>query len=433
MQIVLLSGGSGKRLWPLSNDVRSKQFIKIFKAEDGTYESMVQRVYRQICKVDANAKVTIATSKSQVSAIHNQLGGAVGVSVEPCRRDTFPAIALATAYLHDVMGVGEDEAVVVCPVDPYVEDDYFAALKQLSDLAESGTANLTLMGIEPTYPSEKYGYIIPEGKDPVSVVRTFKEKPTEAVAKEYISEGALWNGGVFAYKLGYVLNRAHELIDFTDYKDLFEKYDTLTKISFDYAVVEHEQSIAVMRFKGQWKDLGTWNTLAEAMTEPTMGKVVLNDQCEDVRVINELDVPILCMGLKNVIVSASAEGILVSDTEQSSGIKPYVDAIDQPIMFSEKSWGDYRVLDSQANSLTVRLNMKPGAQMTLHSHEKRSEIWTILSGEGVAVVDGREQMVRSGDVISIPAQAKHTLKSTTALSVLEVQLGDVSLKDKKKY
>ena len=118
MQIVLLSGGSGKRLWPLSNDIRSKQFIKIFKTESGDYESMVQRVYRQICKVDAQAKVTIATSKSQVSAIHNQLGDAVGVSVEPCRRDTFPAIALATAYLHDVMGVGEEEAVVVCPVDP---------------------------------------------------------------------------------------------------------------------------------------------------------------------------------------------------------------------------------------------------------------------------------------------------------------------------
>ena len=102
MNIVLLSGGSGKRLWPLSNDTRSKQFIKIFKTEDGRYESMVQRVYRQILTVDASATVTIATSKSQVSAIHNQLGMGVGISVEPCRRDTFPAIALAAAYLHDI-------------------------------------------------------------------------------------------------------------------------------------------------------------------------------------------------------------------------------------------------------------------------------------------------------------------------------------------
>ena len=161
MNIILLSGGSGKRLWPLSNDIRSKQFIKIFKKEDGTYESMVQRVYRQIKKVDTDATVTIATGKTQVSAIHNQLGEDVGISVEPCRRDTFPAIALATAYLVDVMHVAPSESVVVCPVDPYVEDGYFEALKELSEQADKCEANLVLMGIEPTYPSEKYGYPLP--------------------------------------------------------------------------------------------------------------------------------------------------------------------------------------------------------------------------------------------------------------------------------
>ena len=120
MNIILLSGGSGKRLWPLSNDVRSKQFIKLFKNDD-EYESMVQRVYRQITTVDADAKITIATSKSQASAIKNQLGEKASICVEPCRRDTFPAIALAAAYLHDELGVDENEAVVVCPVDPYVD------------------------------------------------------------------------------------------------------------------------------------------------------------------------------------------------------------------------------------------------------------------------------------------------------------------------
>ena len=177
MNLVLLSGGSGQRLWPLSNDIRSKQFIKIFHREDGELESMVQRVYRQIKAVDTDATVTIATSKSQVSAIHNQLGEEVGISVEPCRRDTFPAIALAAAYLKDVQGVGEEESVVVCPVDPYVENDYFEALKALGDRAAVSSANLVLMGIEPTYPSEKYGYIIPIGKEQVSQVSMFKEKP----------------------------------------------------------------------------------------------------------------------------------------------------------------------------------------------------------------------------------------------------------------
>lgn len=433
MNIILLSGGSGKRLWPLSNDIRSKQFIKIFKTADG-YESMVQRVYRQITEVDKDASVTIATSKTQVSAIHNQLGDSVGVCVEPCRRDTFPAIALGTAYLHDVKGVGPDEPVVVCPVDPYVNNDYFEALKQLSDLAEKGGANLSLMGIEPTYPSEKYGYIIPENAGSVSPVRTFKEKPDAKTAEQYIAQGALWNGGVFAYRLGYVLDRAHELIDFTDHQDLFNKYETLNKISFDYAVVEHESKIQVMRFAGQWKDMGTWNTLTEAMEEPKIGKAILNDACENVHVLNELDVPVLCMGLKDVVVSASPEGILVSDKEQSSYIKPFVDKIDQQIMFAEKSWGSFRVLDVEDESLTIKITLNPGHRMNYHSHARRDEVWTVISGRGYAIVDGVKTTVQAGDVVKMPAGSRHTIVADTELKVMEVQLGrDISVHDKEKF
>ena len=422
------------RLWPLSNDVRSKQFIPIFKKEEGGYEAMVQRVYRQIRTVDADATVTIATSKSQVSAIYNQLGENVGISVEPCRRDTFPAIALATAYLADVMGVSLEESVVVCPVDPYVDEDYFEALKKLGELAEAGEANLVLMGIEPTYPSEKYGYIIPTGKEQVSAVSTFKEKPDAKTAEGYIAQGALWNGGVFAYKLKYVLNKAHELIDFTDYQDLFDKYDTLQKISFDYAVVEKEEKIQVMRFAGNWKDLGTWNTLAEAMEETAVGNVMMNETCENTQVINELDMPILCMGLKNMVVSASPEGILVSEKEQSSYIKPFVDKIDQEIMFAEKSWGYYRVLDVEDDSMTIKVTLKPGHKMNYHSHERRREIWTVVSGEGRAVIDGEVRQIRPGNVLHIPIGCKHSVIADTELKIIEEQLGTaIHVRDKIKY
>ncbi|MGN1180741.1 MAG: sugar phosphate nucleotidyltransferase [Suilimivivens sp.] len=434
MNIILLSGGSGKRLWPLSNDVRSKQFIKIFKTQEGEYESMVQRVYHQIRAVDEEATVTIATSKSQVSSIHNQLGEEVSVCVEPCRRDTFPAIALATAYLHDVLHISQEDSVVVCPVDPYVNNDYFAALKELGDIAEKGEANLVLMGIEPTYPSEKYGYVIPETKEEVSRVLTFKEKPDVETAKQYIGQGALWNGGVFAYKLKYVLEKAHELIDFTDYQDLFAKYHTLTKISFDYAVVEKESKIQVMRFGGQWKDMGTWNTLTEAMEEPCIGDAILNEECENVHVINELDVPVLCMGLKDVVVSASAEGILVSDKEQSSYIKPYVDKISRQIMFAEKSWGSFRVLDVEEESLTIKVTLNPGHGMNYHSHERRDEIWNVISGTGKAILDGKEQIVKAGDVLTMAAGCKHTVFADTELKIIEVQLGrDISVQDKQKF
>lgn len=434
MNIVLLSGGSGKRLWPLSNDIRSKQFIKIFRGADGNYESMVQRVYRQILNIDKDATVTIATSKSQVSAIHNQLGENIGVSVEPCRRDTFPAIALAVAYLHDVKGISENESVVVCPVDPYVEEDYFVAIKKLGLQAEKSDANLVLMGIEPTYPSEKYGYIIPKTTDEISDVAMFKEKPTEQIAEEYIEKGALWNGGVFAFRLGHVLERAHELIDFKDYNDLFEKYDTLQKISFDYAVVEHEEKIQVMRFAGKWKDLGTWNTLTEAMDGNAVGKAIFNETCENTHVINELNVPVLCMGLKDVVVSASPEGILVSDKNQSSYIKPFVDDINQQIMFAEKSWGNFRVLDIEDGNMTIKVTLNAGHQMNYHSHEHRDEVWTVISGNGTAIVDDVEREVRTGDVIMLKVGCRHTIIAKTNLSIIEVQIGkEISVHDKVKY
>lgn len=447
MNIILLSGGSGKRLWPLSNDIRSKQFIKIFKKDDGTYESMVQRMYRMIRKVDPDATVTIATSKTQVSAINNQLGEDVGISIEPCRRDTFPAIALATAYLADVMNVPRDEAVVVCPVDPYVEEDYFEALKTLCDRAASGSANLVLMGMEPTYPSEKYGYIMSKASDGIpgechiqprktefAPVSEFKEKPDLETARSYLAQGALWNGGVFAYKLSYVLDKAHELIDFTDYNDLFNKYESLTKISFDYAVVEKESSIEVMRFSGQWKDLGTWNTLTEAMEEPVIGEAVLNDECEDVHVINELNVPVLAMGIKNAVICASAQGILVSDKEQSSYIKPFVDKIDDRIMFSEKSWGSYRVIAVEEGSMTVMVTLNPGHGMHYHSHKLRDEVWTVISGTGKATIDDAVCPVKPGDVLTMKAGQKHKVEAETELKIIEVQIGDeISVHDKIKW
>ncbi len=431
MNIILLSGGSGKRLWPLSNDIRSKQFLKLFKKEDGTYESMVQRVFSAIKRVDPKAIVTIATSKNQVSAINNQLGNNVNISIEPYRKDTFPAIALATAYLHDVQNVSENETVVVCPVDPYVDDVFFETLNKLCLQASKGEAKLVLMGIEPTYPSEKYGYIIPKDKNNTSEVLKFKEKPDIKTAEEYIKQGALWNGGVFAYQIKYVLEKAHELIDFNDYYELYEKYESLNKISFDYAVVEKEPKIQVVRFAGQWRDLGTWNTLTESMEEHIIGKAIMNEKCSNVHIINETNIPLLAMGLHDVVISAGPDGILISDKGESSYIKPFVDKIIQPTMFAEKSWGSYRVIDFTPESMTIKITLNPGNSMNYHSHQKRNEVWIAISGTGKTVVDGMEQPIKAGDVITIEAGCRHTVIAESELQLIEVQLGkEISVNDK---
>lgn len=426
MNIILLSGGSGKRLWPLSNDVRSKQFLKIFRKADGTKESMAQRMYRMVKEVDANATVTIATSENQIPQIRAQLGEDVGISVEPTRRDTFPAIALAAAYLKK-NGVDDKAPVVVCPVDPYVNADYFECLKELSDAAQkTGASNLTLMGIEPTYPSEKYGYIIPTSTEPIASVKEFKEKPDAETAKKYIKSGALWNGGVFAFKLSYLLGIARSLFGTDDYQLLYDNYGTLQKISFDYAVVEREKSINVIRFAGQWKDLGTWNTLTEAMDEEATGNTT-TDECENTHVINELGIPLIALGIKGCVVAATPDGVLVSSKEASLRLKDYVESA-RP-MYERRGWGEYRVLEYKRhedgqNSLTKELIVWPEHHISYQRHNHRTEIWTFTEGTGELILDDVVTEVHRGDVAVIKAGMKHAIKGITELHIIEVQIGD---------
>jgi mannose-1-phosphate guanylyltransferase len=426
MNIILLSGGSGKRLWPLSNEIRSKQFLKVFKRADDSHESMAQRNYRMICDVDQNASITIATSENQIASIKAQLGDDVDVSIEPCRRDTFPAIALTTAYLHDMKGISEDETVIVCPVDAYVEKDFFQMLQKLDLQASKNEANLCLIGVEPTYPSEKYGYILPTNTDTISFAESFKEKPDALTAEKYISQGALWNAGVFAYKLKYVLDIARDILGTSSYSQIIENYSNLPKISFDYAVVEKEEKIQVMRFDGKWRDLGTWDALTEVMSDEVAGNAIAA-MCENTHIINELQVPLLALGVNNIAIAATADGILVINKDRSDNIKDYVS--EQRPMCETREWGEYQVLDynvkdDRENTLTKRLIIKPGHHISYQKHRHRTEMWTIVEGTGLLIIDGVISEVGRGDTACIKPGTKHAIKAVSELHIIEIQLGD---------
>ena len=433
MNIILLSGGSGKRLWPLSNETRSKQFLRLLKNDEQENESMVQRVYRQIRSAGIDAHIVVATGKSQVDSIQSQLGHNVDIVQEPERRDTFPAIALASSYLALEKKMSPDEVVVVLPVDPFAELHYFQTLQKMEAVVQANLANMALMGIRPTYPSAKYGYIVPDGIGQIGAVEyrrvdRFQEKPTEELAAQLIEQGALWNGGVFAFKLGYLMDIVRQHLEFETYADVYSKYSQLTKISFDYAVVEKESSIAMVEYDGVWKDLGTWNTLTEVMNDAAVGKVIMADTCENSHVINELDIPVTVLGAKNLVIAASPDGILVSDKHQSSYLKPLVDHIQQRPMYEERRWGEYKVLDyttygDDSLSLTKHMYIRAGKEISYQSHNVRDEIWTIVDGTGLLVLDGHTRNVRRGDVAYITKGMKHAIKAVTDLHFIEVQIG----------
>lgn len=432
MKLVLLSGGSGKRLWPLSNDARSKQFLKVLENEKNEYESMVQRVWGQLNAVGLADSSVIATGKAQVDMIQSQLGNEISLIVEPERRDTFPAISLAATYLYSIKETRLNEVIAILPVDPYVENRFFEKVKELKEVLIGTEAELALIGVKPTYPSSKYGYIIPESCGSVDryvKVSHFKEKPSEEEAVPLIEQGALWNCGVFAFRLDYVINLLIEKGLPVQYDELLKQYDRLPKISFDYEVVEKAKRIVAVPYDGYWKDLGTWNTLTEEMGTNLMGKGIISNDSVNTHVLNELDVPVTVLGLSNVVVAASADGILVTEKSASPRIKELLGNYEERPMYEERRWGWYKVLDYARHDeghevLTKRICITEGKNSSYQIHYKRSEVWTFTKGQGEIVINDRLIQVRVGDVWHIPVGTKHAVRAITDLEFIEVQTGN---------
>jgi mannose-1-phosphate guanylyltransferase len=431
MKLVLLSGGSGKRLWPLSNDTRSKQFLKVLEGNGANKKSMVQRVWGQLETVGLSKSSIIATSKMQRDMIHNQLGIDVPLIIEPERRDTFPAIALATSYLYTIQNVPEDEVIIVLPVDPYVEDRFFMIVKELENILIESKAELALVGVKPTYPSSKYGYIVPKegvNGDTYYTVNHFTEKPNEEKAQTLIEMNALWNCGVFAFKLRYLLDIIMKKNLPTEYELLLRQYSTLPKISFDYEVVEKAKHIVALPYNGYWKDLGTWNTLTEEMATNQLGKGIIDETSINTHLINELDIPVTVIGAKDLVVAASPDGILIADKASSPKIKDLISGFDQPPMYEERIWGWSRVLDYASyencqEMVTRRICINKDKNLSYHYHNLRDEVWTIVRGEGELALDESIARVKAGDIIHLPAGRKHGIRAIKELEIIEVQTG----------
>ncbi|EOO61931.1 mannose-1-phosphate guanylyltransferase/mannose-6-phosphate isomerase [Bacillus cereus VD196] len=431
MRLVLLSGGSGKRLWPLSNELRSKQFLKVLHDKENAPQSMIQRVWSQLEKLGLADSSVIATNKSQVEMIHSQINPDVPVIIEPERRDTFPAIALTASYLFSEEKVSGDEVICVLPVDLYVEDDFFRHLSELEQVLKSSDADLALMGVTPTYPSEKYGYIIPDIKESTNnyiQVSYFKEKPVIAEAEELLQQQALWNCGIFAFKLDRIISLLEKKDLPVYFKKLVNNYHKLPSISFDYEIVEKANNVVALPYNGEWKDIGTWNTLTEEMDTIILGKGNMSHDSVNTNIINELNIPISVIGLSNVLVAASPDGILVTEKEASSRVKELVGEFEQRPMYEERRWGWYRVLDHTkykdgTEVLTKRLKIDAGKNLSYQYHDYRQEVWTIVKGEGVLFLNNKFQVIRAGDVIEIPVGAKHAMKAVVDLEFIEVQTG----------
>ena len=325
----------------------------------------------------------IVANKAQIEIIHRQLDECVNVIEEPYQQDTFPAISLASVYLYHMDQMKVDEVIVVLPIDLFVEDRFFEQLKMLEQAVHQKKA-LGLIGVRPTYPSEQYGYIVPNRSDRETYpsVCKFIEKPKAQYASELIQQGALWNCGVFAFKLEYMISLLTKMNIPTNYDSFLQRYQQLPNISFDYEVVEKESHVFVFPYNGYWKDLGTWDALTEEIKEKKIGKGVISPECHNTHVINQLDIPLVVLGISDCIVAASPQGILVANKEASQSLKSAINDLNQRPMYEERRWGTYRVLDfikmdDGQEVLTKRIHLEAGKSISYQKHENRSEVWTI--------------------------------------------------------
>lgn len=437
MHLILLSGGSGKRLWPLSNDVRSKQFLKLLKDENGAPISMIQRVFKQLSETGAWDSISVVAGEAQKDSIELQIGIDYNLIIEKERRDTFPAIALACAYLQSQIGTEKNDIVCVLPVDSFVEEDYYSRLNDLEEGVKQGYEYM-LLGVKPTFPTEKYGYIVPAEKDAISAfdeslmdsytlrVKEFVEKPKASVAEAIIGQGALWNCGVFCFRINKISEHLSANYDITDfsYENISRNFSNFKKTSFDYEILEKATNIGVVPYSGMWMDLGTWQTVTCEMSNISEGNVVVGETCKNTHIINDIGIPIVAMGIEDSVIVASNDGILVSKKDESYKLKEMVDGLGKRPMYERKRWGKYRVIHESKNVLTKQLIIFEGKQLSYQYHNHREEIWTITRGKGELLIEGKRRKVYPGDVIKVGINQKHAIRAITDLEIIEVQLGD---------
>ncbi|ALP38865.1 mannose-1-phosphate guanylyltransferase [Paenibacillus sp. IHB B 3084] len=436
MRIVLLCGGAGKRLWPLSNDIRSKLFLRLLPAPDGQKESMLGRVYRQLTVAGLDASALLLAHRNQVNLAFRHTESRLPVLGEPAKRGTFTAAALAAAYLH-TRGTGLNEILCIAPADMFAGENFFQSVAGLPDLLLDSGADLAMLGTRPSHPSDQYGYIVPDQeitrahKASYALVARFTEKPDRIGAQQLISQGALWNCGIYAFTLRYMLSCMKRCNLPLNDKELRAMYDDLPIRSFDEEVAEHAEHAVVLPYDGEWCDIGSWQALTEQLGSRVIGRGQISGPAQGTHIVNELPYPLHVIGVENIIAAASPDGILIAAKSYAHAIKEQLGALPLYPMHGETAWGSYRVLDefdhrSLNDILAIRLTVLPDQRLNGRIHGSGLKVWTIVSGRGEVMLNGERFSAASGSVFSIPTDTYHTVRASldTSLELIEVRLGN---------
>lgn len=390
MRIVLMAGGKGTRLWPLSTNKLPKQFIQVFDNN----QSMLSSTYNKVKNLNRN--IYVATQKEYYDIALAQTNNSANIICEPFSHDTFAAFLNVAMYLKYENNVDENEFVAIIPTDHDVDSNFYEILFEAEKLLQSCNKDFCLVGIKPTYPSTQYGYILYSK----SYVKKFVEKPSINKAKKLISDNAVWNSGILVFRLSAMIKIANKYINYKNYKKFLNNYHLLPKISFDYEILEKMSDLMIVLSNQSWKDLGNWNSLYE--------KISTSDNF-NTNIINREDKIIKNYGISNALIINTKDGIAMYPKEYNKAIK--------------KDWGYYQLLKScEFDELVIEIKLlQIDSKQSINLHENNCSVFFIVvNGSGEIIINNQANLLTKGSNYYFNTTDKYTIKANESLEILYI-------------
>lgn len=441
MKIIILAGGGGTRLFPLSRDCYPKQFLHVIDNKS----LLAQTIERFLGLVEAK-DIIIVTNERYIFHVQAELktinAQEAHIITEPMGKNTAPAIALAQSYCQDILQCDDDEILFVSPSDHLIKpiEVFQDLIRNAQDIAKD---NIVTLGIKPTKPEIGYGYIeVEKNSNLAKKVISFKEKPGLATAQEYISSGNYyWNGGMFMFSIATMQAELTKympaIIDITQngYKYTVDNFVNMPDISIDYAVAEKSQKMMMIPMENiYWNDIGSFDAIAEVLSDEDKNVFkgdILAENCTDTMIIGDNRL-IAGIDLENLMIIDTPDALLVAKKGESQKVKNIVNKLKQNKRKEAKenvtmyrSWGKYTLLTESKGYRVRKIEMDPGASLTMQMHYHRSEHWTVISGTGKTIINDRESIFTENQSTYIPMGVKHKLSNPgkIPLIIIEVQSG----------